>query len=214
MIGALFSLAKPALHALDAETAHQLTIRALSLMPVSAPPAGRCRAWRSTCFGRHFPNPVGLAAGFDKQCEVPDQLLGARLRLRRTRRRGAEAAGGQSAPAGVPAAARRGGHQPLRPQQRRPRCGAPAPRQPPRPSGHRRREYRRQQGFGGSHRRLRDLHRAPVRARRFPHHQRVVAEHAGPARPAGRGISRRSARPQHRGARRGRITDGARRRFC
>ena len=27
-------------------------------------------------FGRHFPNPVGLAAGFDKQCEVPDQLLG------------------------------------------------------------------------------------------------------------------------------------------
>jgi dihydroorotate dehydrogenase len=27
-------------------------------------------------FGKHFPNPVGLAAGFDKQCEVPDQLLG------------------------------------------------------------------------------------------------------------------------------------------
>ena len=25
--------------------------------------------------GRRFPNPVGLAAGFDKQCEVPDQLL-------------------------------------------------------------------------------------------------------------------------------------------
>ena len=39
MIGALFSFAKPALHALDAETAHQLTIRGLSLMPVAAPPA-------------------------------------------------------------------------------------------------------------------------------------------------------------------------------
>jgi dihydroorotate dehydrogenase len=64
MIGALFSLAKPALHALDAETAHQLTIRGLSLMPVT------------NVFGRAFPNPVGLAAGFDKQCEVPDQLLG------------------------------------------------------------------------------------------------------------------------------------------
>ena len=36
MIGALFSLAKPALHALDAETAHQLTIRSLALMPTTA----------------------------------------------------------------------------------------------------------------------------------------------------------------------------------
>src|SRR4051812_44186373 len=26
-------------------------------------------------FGRTFPNPIGLAAGFDKQCEIPDQLL-------------------------------------------------------------------------------------------------------------------------------------------
>ena len=75
MIGSLFSLAKPALHALDAETAHQLTIRALSLMPVSAPPADDARL-SVNVLDRHFPNPVGLAAGFDKQCEVPDQLLG------------------------------------------------------------------------------------------------------------------------------------------
>jgi len=75
MIGSLFSLAKPALHALDAETAHQLTIRALSLMPVSTPPADDARL-SVNVLDRHFPNPVGLAAGFDKQCEVPDQLLG------------------------------------------------------------------------------------------------------------------------------------------
>jgi dihydroorotate dehydrogenase len=75
MIGALFSLAKPALHALDAETAHQLTIRGLSLLPVSPAPADDPRL-SVDVFGRHFPNPVGLAAGFDKQCEVPDQLLG------------------------------------------------------------------------------------------------------------------------------------------
>ncbi|MGO4527032.1 quinone-dependent dihydroorotate dehydrogenase [Microvirga sp. 2MCAF35] len=75
MIGTLFSFAKPALHALDAETAHQLTIRGLSLMPVSSPPADDARL-SVDVFGRHFPNPVGLAAGFDKQCEVPDQLLG------------------------------------------------------------------------------------------------------------------------------------------
>ncbi|QRM28771.1 quinone-dependent dihydroorotate dehydrogenase [Microvirga sp. VF16] len=75
MIGALFSLAKPALHALDAETAHQLTIRGLSLMPISPAPADDARL-SVNVLDRHFPNPVGLAAGFDKQCEVPDQLLG------------------------------------------------------------------------------------------------------------------------------------------
>jgi dihydroorotate dehydrogenase len=75
MIGALFSLAKPALHALDAETAHQLTIRGLSLMPAMPAPADD-PSLSLNVFGRTFPNPVGLAAGFDKQCEVPDQLLG------------------------------------------------------------------------------------------------------------------------------------------
>ncbi|MEE1657429.1 quinone-dependent dihydroorotate dehydrogenase [Microvirga sp. CF3062] len=75
MIGALFSLAKPALHALDAETAHQLTIRGLALMPVIPASADDPRL-SVEVFGRTFPNPVGLAAGFDKQCEVPDQLLG------------------------------------------------------------------------------------------------------------------------------------------
>jgi dihydroorotate dehydrogenase len=75
MIGALFSLAKPALHALDAETAHQLTIRGLALMPVMPAPADD-PSLSIEVFGRTFPNPVGLAAGFDKQCEVPDQLLG------------------------------------------------------------------------------------------------------------------------------------------
>jgi dihydroorotate dehydrogenase len=74
MIGALFSLAKPALHALDAETAHQLTIRSLSLMPGASAPKDDPLLGVDV-FGRHFPNPVGLAAGFDKQCEVPDQLL-------------------------------------------------------------------------------------------------------------------------------------------
>lgn len=74
MIGALFSLAKPALHALDAETAHQLTIRGLALMPAAPAPSDDARLG-SDVFGRRFPNPVGLAAGFDKQCEVPDQLL-------------------------------------------------------------------------------------------------------------------------------------------
>lgn len=74
MIGALFSLAKPALHALDAETAHQLTIRSLSLLPPKPALPDDARLTVDV-FGLGFPNPIGLAPGFDKQCEVPDQLL-------------------------------------------------------------------------------------------------------------------------------------------
>ena len=75
MIGNLFPFAKPFLHALDPETAHQLTIRALAMAP-AAPAPDDDRALAVKLFGRTFPNPVGLAAGFDKQCEIPDELLG------------------------------------------------------------------------------------------------------------------------------------------
>lgn len=75
MIGSLFPLAKPFLHALDPETAHRVTIRGLSLLPV-VPPRSDEASLAVEAFGRRFPNPIGLAAGFDKQCEVPDQLLG------------------------------------------------------------------------------------------------------------------------------------------
>jgi dihydroorotate dehydrogenase len=74
MISALFPLAKTVLHAIDPETAHQLTIKGLSLMPATPAPTDDPRL-AVDVFGRRFPNPVGLAAGFDKQCEVPDQLL-------------------------------------------------------------------------------------------------------------------------------------------
>ena len=74
MIPGLFPLARPLLHALDAEVAHGLTIKALGLVPHGAPPPDDPRL-AVEAFGRRFPNPVGLAAGFDKQCEVPDALL-------------------------------------------------------------------------------------------------------------------------------------------
>ena len=70
----LFALARPALMALDAETAHQATLRALALAPATAPAADDPRL-ASRVFGLAFPNPVGLAAGFDKHAEVPDKLL-------------------------------------------------------------------------------------------------------------------------------------------
>jgi dihydroorotate dehydrogenase len=74
VIGSLFSLARPFLHALDAETAHAASIRSLSLLP-ALPSKPDDQRLATQAFGLSFPNPVGLAAGFDKQCEVPDQLL-------------------------------------------------------------------------------------------------------------------------------------------
>lgn len=70
----LFDLARPALFALDPERAHRLTVRALALAPRLGPPAAGALA--VDVADLHFPNPLGMAAGFDKDGEVPDQLLG------------------------------------------------------------------------------------------------------------------------------------------
>ena len=70
----LFRLIKPALFALDSETGHRLALRALALLPHRAPPVAGPLAVEVA--GLTFPNPVGVAAGFDKDAEVPDALLG------------------------------------------------------------------------------------------------------------------------------------------
>lgn len=75
MIGSVFGLARPLLHALDAETAHGLALKGLALLP-PRPPAPDDIRLAIDAFGRRFPNPVGLAAGFDKGAEAPDALLG------------------------------------------------------------------------------------------------------------------------------------------
>jgi dihydroorotate dehydrogenase len=68
-----FPLARPFLHALDAETAHGLTIRVLRMMPPARPASDPRLA--VSAFGLTFSNPLGLAAGFDKNAEVPDAML-------------------------------------------------------------------------------------------------------------------------------------------
>jgi dihydroorotate dehydrogenase len=70
----LFHLARPALFALDPERAHQLTIAALAAAPKLRP--ARPGPLASAVAGLRFPNPVGLAAGFDKNAEVVDPALG------------------------------------------------------------------------------------------------------------------------------------------
>ena len=65
----------PLTRLIDAETAHALVIRSLQLKPYKAPLPSDPRLALSL-FGLNFPNPVGLAAGFDKNADVPDQMLG------------------------------------------------------------------------------------------------------------------------------------------
>ena len=76
MIGFLDRLTLPVLHALDPEDAHRLAIRMLQFAPLP-PAAADDRRLAMRVFGLNFPNPVGIAAGFDKNAEVPDPLLRA-----------------------------------------------------------------------------------------------------------------------------------------
>lgn len=72
----LGKLVQPFLLALDAETAHRLTIRAMAAGGRGAVRASH-PALRVEACGLTFPNPVGIAAGFDKNAEVPDAILSA-----------------------------------------------------------------------------------------------------------------------------------------
>ena len=74
MIGLFDRLSRPLLRALDPEDAHALAIRALRYMPVAKAPADGDEL-TVRAFGLKFPNPVGLAAGFDKNGQVADALL-------------------------------------------------------------------------------------------------------------------------------------------
>jgi dihydroorotate dehydrogenase len=70
----LYRIARPALFALDAERAHGLAIGGLrALAGKSAAPGGPLE---TRVAGLALPNPVGMAAGFDKDAAAPDALLG------------------------------------------------------------------------------------------------------------------------------------------
>jgi dihydroorotate dehydrogenase len=74
VIGALAGLAQPLLHLLEPEKAHRLTLDLLARVPLPrALPDDPRLAIR--VFGLDMPNPVGIAAGFDKNAEVPDAVL-------------------------------------------------------------------------------------------------------------------------------------------
>lgn len=74
MIASLFSLFSPALRFVDPETAHDLAIAALERAPLPACGADDPKLVIAA-FDLDFPNPVGIAAGFDKNARVPDALM-------------------------------------------------------------------------------------------------------------------------------------------
>ncbi len=76
ILSGLFHLARPFLHALDAEQAHLGTIRALSCLPTHRQVKNPYPQLSQKLFGLDFPNPLGLAPGFDKNAEVPHAMLG------------------------------------------------------------------------------------------------------------------------------------------
>lgn len=65
------------MQALPPEPAHNAAIRALSAGFGSKAPADRHAVLKTTVCGLDLPNPVGLAAGFDKDAKVPDAILAA-----------------------------------------------------------------------------------------------------------------------------------------
>lgn len=70
----LIDYARPFAALIDPEEAHRLAINALKLIPSLT--IGRDKPNLSlSVFGFDFPNPVGLAAGFDKNAEVTDPIL-------------------------------------------------------------------------------------------------------------------------------------------
>lgn len=70
----MFAALKPLLFTLDPEVAHGLTISALRLAPLPAAPADD-PVLATSFAGLNLPNPIGLAAGFDKHVDVPDAML-------------------------------------------------------------------------------------------------------------------------------------------
>jgi dihydroorotate dehydrogenase len=71
----MFALSRPLLALLDPERAHGLTVQALKLGLGAAAPAPDDPILATTVWNLAFPNPVGLAAGFDKHAEVCDAML-------------------------------------------------------------------------------------------------------------------------------------------
>ena len=73
----MFSVLRPFLYNLDPETAHDLAIKSLKYNPLPSKvfEVEDEQMLKIELFGKNFPNPLGLAAGFDKSAEAYNSLL-------------------------------------------------------------------------------------------------------------------------------------------
>jgi len=71
-----YRLTRNALFAVSPEEAHELSLRALEYGVYPRGRASDDRVLTQTVFGLEFNNPVGIAAGYDKDARVPDAILG------------------------------------------------------------------------------------------------------------------------------------------
>ena len=75
MIGLFDRLSRPLMRALDPEDAHALAIKALRFVPPLARAPADAPELKTRAFGLNFPNPIGIAPGFDKNAQAPNALL-------------------------------------------------------------------------------------------------------------------------------------------
>ena len=73
----MFSILRPFLFKLDPETAHDFAIKSLklNLLPTKMFEVEDEQMLKIELLGKNFPNPIGLAAGFDKSAEAYNSLL-------------------------------------------------------------------------------------------------------------------------------------------
>ena len=73
----MFSILRPFLFNLDPEIAHDLAIKSLKFNPLPSKlfEVENEEMLNINLLGKNFPNPIGLAAGFDKSAEVYNQIL-------------------------------------------------------------------------------------------------------------------------------------------
>ena len=71
----LYALSRRALFALEPEVAHRLSVVALKSGALPPCPAALDKRLAVETAGLSFPNPIGIAAGFDKNGEVPLEIL-------------------------------------------------------------------------------------------------------------------------------------------
>jgi dihydroorotate dehydrogenase len=76
MLNSLYQLARPALFLLAPEDAHEATLKALEAGAYVRDTTPADRQLAVSFGGLNLPNPVGIAAGFDKDARVPDACLG------------------------------------------------------------------------------------------------------------------------------------------